>query len=95
MKITQEEVLHVATLARLNLDEASVNKFSRQLGTILEYVDQLNEVPTEGITPTSHAIFLTNAFREDEGIRHMDRESALANAPEKDEGSFIVPRVVG
>jgi aspartyl-tRNA(Asn)/glutamyl-tRNA(Gln) amidotransferase subunit C len=94
MKISTEEVLHVAHLARLELDAESVEKFANQIGTILEYMDKLNQVDTSGIQPTSHAIFLTNAFREDAEGGHLDREAALANAPEKEAGSFIVPKVV-
>ena len=72
-----------------------IDKFSGQIGTILDYVDKLNEVDTEGVRPTSHAISLTNAFREDEQIDHLEREEALANAPEKEDGNFVVPKVVG
>ena len=95
MKITKEEVLYVAQLARLDLDEASIEKFAVQIGKILEYIETLNQVDTKGIKPTSHAIFLTNAFREDEERAHLDRDLALANAPEREDGSFIVPKVVG
>ncbi len=95
MKITKDEVLYVADLARLDLDETAIEKFAGQIDTILDYVDKLNEVDTEGIRPTSHAISLTNAFREDEPKEHLDREKALANAPEEEGGNFIVPRVVG
>ena len=95
MKITKDEVLYVADLARLDLDEASIEKFAEQIGNILEYVDKLNEVDTEGIRPTSHAISLTNAFREDEQRQSLDPEQALVNAPEKEDGNFIVPKVVG
>ena len=94
MKITKEEVLYVADLARLNLDEAAIDKFAGQIGEILDYVDQLNEVDTAGVKPTSHAISLTNAFREDEPKEHLDREKALGNAPEKEDGSFIVPKII-
>jgi len=95
MKITKDQVLYVADLARLDLDDASIDKFAGQIGTILDYVDKLNEVDTEGIRPTSHAISLTNAFREDEPNEHLDPDKALANAPEKEEGNFVVPKVVG
>jgi aspartyl-tRNA(Asn)/glutamyl-tRNA(Gln) amidotransferase subunit C len=95
MKITKEEVVHVANLACLDIDEASVDKFADQLGKILEYVDTLNRVDTKDVPPTSHAIFLTNAFREDEANEHLDRETALANAPEKEDGNFVVPKVIG
>ena len=95
MKITKEQVLYVADLARLNLDEATIGKSPEQIGDILEYVDKLNEVNTDGITPTSHAISLTNAFREDEPQAHLDREQVLANAPQKEDGNFVVPKIVG
>jgi len=95
MKISKEELLHVAQLARLELDDKAIATFSDQIGTILTYVDQLKGVDTEDVRPTSHAIALTNAFREDELKDHLDTEAALGNAPEKDDGSFIVPKVVG
>ena len=85
----------MADLARLDLDEASMDMFAEQITEILGYVDMLKRVDTEGVQPTSHAILLTNAFREDEKKEHLERDRALANAPEKDEGSFIVPKVVG
>lgn len=94
MKITKEEVNHVADLARLEMPEASVQKFVEQIGQILEYVDTLNAIDTTGIVATSHATNLTNAFREDEMHPHIDREDALANAPEQEDGCFIVPRVI-
>ena len=95
MKITKEEVIYVANLARLEMDEAAINKFSEQIGEILAYVDALNRVDTRDVPPTSHAISLTNAFREDDIREHLDKDAATANAPEKDEGAFIVPKVVG
>ena len=95
MKITKNEVLHVAELAHLELDEESIERFAGQIGEILEYVDTLNQLDTKDITPTSHAIFLNNAFRPDEERKHLDNDAALANAPEKEDGGFIVPKVVG
>ncbi|UCF91504.1 MAG: Asp-tRNA(Asn)/Glu-tRNA(Gln) amidotransferase subunit GatC [Desulfobacterales bacterium] len=95
MKITKDEVIYVANLARLDLEEAAIEKFVGQIGKILEYVDKLNQVDTQGIRPTSHAIFLSNAFREDKEQEHLDRELALANAPEKEAGNFVVPKVIG
>jgi aspartyl-tRNA(Asn)/glutamyl-tRNA(Gln) amidotransferase subunit C len=95
MKITKEEVLHVAHLARLDLDDASIERFAGQIDEILGYIDKLNQIDTQGIPPTSHAIFLTNAFRDDEPGEHLERERALANAPDQEDGSFVVPKVVG
>ena len=95
MKISKEEILHVADLARLDLDEAAVDKFSEQIGEILEYVETLNQVDTEGVASTSHVIFLTNAFREDAEKEHLHRDAALANAPVSEDGQFVVPKIVG
>jgi aspartyl-tRNA(Asn)/glutamyl-tRNA(Gln) amidotransferase subunit C len=95
MKISKEEVLYVANLARLDIDEAAVEKLTGQIGNILDYVDQLKQVDTTGITPTSHAVPLTNAFREDLEKPHLDRDAALANAPQPENGFFVVPKVVG
>lgn len=94
MKITKEEVVRVANLARLDLDEESIGKFAGQIDNILEYIDMLNRVETEGVAPTSHAIFLANVFREDKVKEPLDRNKALANAPEKEDGNFVVPKVI-
>ncbi|MGD9172822.1 MAG: Asp-tRNA(Asn)/Glu-tRNA(Gln) amidotransferase subunit GatC [Desulfobacterales bacterium] len=95
MKITKEEVLYVARLARLDLEADAIDKFAGQIDEILGYIEKLNQVDTEGVKPTSHAISLTNAFRDDVERQHLARERALANAPEEDEGCFVVPRVIG
>ena len=95
MKISKEEVIYVADLARLEVDDQLVDKFAEQLGTILEYMETLESVDTKSVRPTSHAISMTNAFREDEIEQNFNRDSALANAPDKEEGNFIVPKVVG
>ncbi len=95
MKITRDEVLHVAKLARLKLTEEAVDQFSDQIADILDYVNTLNQVDTSGIAPTSHVISLTNVLRDDDPGTHLNREDTLANAPEKEDGAFIVPRIIG
>jgi aspartyl-tRNA(Asn)/glutamyl-tRNA(Gln) amidotransferase subunit C len=95
MRITREEVRQVAHLSRLNVTEEQIDAFAQQIGRILEYIDQLNRLDTTGVAPTFHASMQTNAFRDDEAKGHLDREAALANAPEEADGSFIVPRVIG
>ena len=95
MKITKEEVLHVANLARLELTDDEIERFSRQIGTVLEYMDALNQVDTSGVTSTFNATFITNAFREDTRTDHMDRDKILSNAPDKDDEFFLVPKVIG
>ena len=94
MKITKEEILHVANLARLEMDDGAIEQFSDQIGQILEYVETLDQVDTEGVAPTSHAISLTNAFREDVPTPSLPNEDALANAPEGEDGLFVVPKVI-
>ncbi len=94
MKITKEEVRYVANLARLEISTAEIEKLTGQIGEILDYVDQLNPVDTTGVSGTSHAVPLTNAFREDAVQPHLAREDALANAPQQEDGGFIVPKVI-
>ena len=95
MRISKEEILHVADLARLDIDEVSIDTFANQMGKILEYIDALNRIDTTDVEPTSHAISLSNAFREDEIDPSFDRDAALSNAPETEDGYFIVAKVVG
>ncbi len=94
-KITKEDVRHVADLARLEMDEESIETFAEQIGNILGHIDALSRVDTEGVPPMSHALDLNNAFREDEVRCHLDLESALLNAPEREDRDFIVPKVIG
>ena len=94
MKITAEEVLHVAKLARLEIDPESVEMMADQLATILTYVEKLGEVETEDVPPTSHAIALTNAFRDDTVRDSLPQEKALDNAPAEEAGGFVVPKVI-
>ena len=94
MKITPEEILHVANLARLHISQEEVGPMARHLDDILTYVAKLNELDTEGTTPTTHAISIVNAFREDEVKPSLDRDKALANGPEQNGEFFVVPRVI-
>jgi aspartyl-tRNA(Asn)/glutamyl-tRNA(Gln) amidotransferase subunit C len=94
MNITRKEVIQVAELARLDLDDETADRMCVQISDVLGYVAQLNRVDTRNIPPTSHALSLTNAFREDEKAAHLDREGVFTNAPETDEGGFIVPKII-
>ena len=94
MKIKKEEVEYVAHLARLEFQTEEMEKFTAQLNDILLYMDKLNEVDTTGVTPMSHAITVTNAFREDAVKESLSRDLSLANAPETRGDCFLVPRVV-
>ena len=95
MHITRKDVVHVADLARLDLNEAAIDRYVRQIAEILDYVALLNQVDTSGVAPTSHAIALNNAFREDRRQPQLLTEQALANAPRHEDGCFVVPKIVG
>lgn len=94
MGVSKEEILHVVALARLEIGEQEIDAFAAQIGEILSYIDRLREVDTSGVAGTAYAGFLQNAFREDEERAHLPRQEALANAPEADGESFLVPRVI-
>jgi len=93
-KISREEVRHVATLARLELTESEELRMTEQMNNILSYVDKLNELDTAETPATTHAIPRENVFRPDQVTCTIDREGALANAPQSDGASFIVPKVL-
>jgi len=94
-KITKEEVLHVAKLARLEFSEEEIEAFAYQLNRILEYVDQLKELDVSDIDPTFHVLAQTNVMREDETALPLPQEEALKNAPDKDKrGFFRVPKII-
>ncbi|MFH1102766.1 MAG: Asp-tRNA(Asn)/Glu-tRNA(Gln) amidotransferase subunit GatC [Pseudomonadota bacterium] len=94
MNITEEEVLRVADLARLELKKDAVLRLCEQIGEVLRYIELLNQADTTHVLPTSHAIVLTNILREDKVGKHLSRKLALSNAPEKDDGNFIVPKII-
>ncbi|HLV09307.1 MAG TPA: Asp-tRNA(Asn)/Glu-tRNA(Gln) amidotransferase subunit GatC [Halanaerobiales bacterium] len=93
--IEKEVLEHIAELAYLELDEEEKEIFTKQLGDILNYVEKLNEVDTEGVVPTAYTVPMENVFREDQVKPSMVREKVLANAPEKKEGQFRVPKIIG
>jgi aspartyl-tRNA(Asn)/glutamyl-tRNA(Gln) amidotransferase subunit C len=94
MKITREEVEHVAHLARLNLDKQELGKLTEQLDNILSYVAKLDEIDTKDIIPTTHAFSISNAFREDSVKESLSQKEALANCPLQNGECFIVPRII-
>jgi aspartyl-tRNA(Asn)/glutamyl-tRNA(Gln) amidotransferase subunit C len=94
MKITRAEVEHVARLARLELTDEEQQTFTGQMDAILAYVEKLNELDTAGIVPTAHAVPMENAFRDDLPAPPIGIDSALANAPDRVESFFRVPKVI-
>jgi aspartyl-tRNA(Asn)/glutamyl-tRNA(Gln) amidotransferase subunit C len=94
LKITKDEVTHVARLARLEFTEAEAEKFTSQLNHILLYMEMLNRVDTTGVAPMTHAIAQMNAFREDVVTPTLGRDLTLANAPDARGDFFRVPKVI-
>jgi aspartyl-tRNA(Asn)/glutamyl-tRNA(Gln) amidotransferase subunit C len=94
VKITTDQVIYVAKLAKLTISEDEKAKMTLQMEQILNYVEQLNKLDTSGIEPTSHAILLENVFRDDVETPSLPPEMALINAPGKENGFFKVPKVI-
>jgi aspartyl-tRNA(Asn)/glutamyl-tRNA(Gln) amidotransferase subunit C len=89
--IEREQVLHVAKLARLGLSDEEVETMAGELSGILEHVDRISELDLEDVEPTSHVVELENVLRKDEPRRSLDRDVALAQAPDPVDGAFRVP----
>lgn len=94
MSISQEEVKKVANLARLDISEQEEQEFGNQLNAILEYFDQLSELDTSEVEPTTRAIDVSNIMRSDAQNTYEHRESLLDNAPARDDDFFRVPKIM-
>ena len=92
--LDEATVRHVAHLSRLALSDEEVHQFATQLADILGYVAQLNEVETQDVPPTAHAIPVSNVFRKDEPAEGLSVEQALSNAPARQQDFFKVPKVL-
>lgn len=88
------DIEKVAKLARLELSEEERMTFGNQLEQILSYMEQLNQLDTTGVEPTSHAIPIYNVFREDQIKASFPQEEVLAIAPDEEDGHFKVPRII-
>jgi len=93
-KIDEALVRHIAHLSRLKPSDDEVRLFSEQLSRIVEYVEKLNELDTEGVEPTAHALPIRNVFRDDVPTKPFTPGQALANAPQRDGNFFAVPKVL-
>jgi len=93
-KIDIEQVRQVAKLSRLDLSEVEITRFAGQLSAILEYVEKLNQLDTSKVEPLAHCLPINNCLREDIVKQSLGTEKTLANAPDKDEQFFIVPKIL-
>jgi aspartyl-tRNA(Asn)/glutamyl-tRNA(Gln) amidotransferase subunit C len=94
-KISLADVRHVAKLARLDLPEQKLQKFTQQLESILEYVAKINTVNLAGVQPMAHVLPIANVLREDLAQPGMPLDKVLQNTPETDGPFFKVPKVIG
>ncbi len=94
MKISKDDVIKVAELARLEFGEEELEKFTEQLGKILTYIEKLNELDTENVEPTSHVLDIATPLREDVVEDWLEPAEAVENAPEEEDGFFVVPKVI-
>lgn len=94
MKVTEKEVSNVARLSRLSFSSEEMTEYAENFSAIIDYMDILQKADTEQVPPTAHALPMQNVFREDVVRPSIDRELALLNAPEKEDGYFKVPKVL-
>ncbi|GGD22430.1 glutamyl-tRNA amidotransferase [Pontibacillus chungwhensis BH030062] len=93
-RISEEQVKHVAHLARLHVSDEEAERFTKQLDDIISFAEQLNELDTEGVEPTTHVQDLKNVMRKDEPKKWITQEDALKNAPETQDGQIRVPSIL-
>jgi aspartyl-tRNA(Asn)/glutamyl-tRNA(Gln) amidotransferase subunit C len=89
--IDREEVLHVARLARLALSDEEVDVMAKELSAVLDHIERISELDLDGVPPTSHVVDVPDALRPDEARPSLDRETALASAPNVVDDGFAVP----
>ncbi|MEC1524381.1 Asp-tRNA(Asn)/Glu-tRNA(Gln) amidotransferase subunit GatC [Neobacillus niacini] len=94
-RISNEQVKHVANLARLAITEDETERFTKQLDAIITFAEQLNELDTTNVEPTYHVLDMKNVFREDIKEKGLPIEEVLKNAPEHQEGQIKVPAIIG
>ena len=89
--LSRDQVLHVARLARLELTDDEVERYSGELSKVLDYIEKISELDLSGVEPTSHVVEVENALRADEPTPSLPQEVALAAAPDAAQGGFRVP----
>ena len=93
MSISKEEMLHIADLACLNLDEKEIDKYTRDMQEIINLANEVNNIDTDDVDDTNISNLKTNAFRKDEIINFENREILLQNAPSQEDGMFKIPKM--
>jgi aspartyl-tRNA(Asn)/glutamyl-tRNA(Gln) amidotransferase subunit C len=88
------DIEHLAILARLKLTDAEKEKFSNQMGTIIEYIEKLSELDTENVEPTAHVLGLNNVFREDVATEPLTDQALIKDSPAHSKGHYEVPKII-
>jgi aspartyl-tRNA(Asn)/glutamyl-tRNA(Gln) amidotransferase subunit C len=94
MRVTLDDVRHIASLARLRFSDDEQQRLAGELSRILDYVDQLDELDTSDVPPMAHVFDAPAAYRPDRAKQRITHEEALANAPDADGDYFRVPKVI-
>jgi len=93
--ITDETIEYVGILAKLELSDAEKEQAKKDMGSMLDYIDKLNELDTTGVEPMTHVFPVENVFRDDVVTNEDDSRNILLNAPKMKDGAFVVPKTVG
>ena len=95
MSISEKDVRHVATLARLALSDEEVSTLQNELSSILSHIDEIQKLELADVEPTAHPLDVVNVTRADVPRKGLTQAQALANAPQSADGAFVIPRIVG
>jgi aspartyl-tRNA(Asn)/glutamyl-tRNA(Gln) amidotransferase subunit C len=93
--LRREDVAHVAKLARLTMSESELDRFTEQLGQVLDHASDMNALDLDGVVPTAHPFGLINVVRADDARPCLDHDAVMAMAPDAEDGRFAVPRILG
>lgn len=94
MSISREEIKHIADLARINITDAELDKYTETLSDIVDMANEISKLNTDDVKPTAHILENVNVFRKDEVEPSYDRDKILVNAPTKESGCISLPKVV-
>ena len=94
-RLTRDNVAKVADLARLNLSEADLERYTEQLGAVLDHAEDVASLDLDGVPPTAHPLPLVNVLRDDVVVEGVDREEVLSQAPSVEDRRFRVPAILG
>ena len=94
-RLTRDDVAKVADLARLNLSEAELERYTEQLGAVLDHADDVASLNLDGVPPTAHLLPLVNVLRDDVVVEGVDRDEVLSQAPSVEDRRFRVPAILG